>query len=196
MCTILTIVATFDPVVFRARSTARLRRALDTGSADAIKRHAIELDCIEHLQVVIFWCQDHGLIVDFDHRAGGLYYDKKRIRVNQQARADLQLYWLLHECGHFLIDARGTGHGRFHQGYAATDTLIKRTDAHRIDIIAEELEAWHAAKKLAIRLGIDLDIEAFNKWRVSCVKTYVKWCAQPGQYQLRVDSGDNDDDSQ
>jgi hypothetical protein len=187
-------VARFNPDVWKARASARFRRDLDVGPTSATARFTLETACIGHLKRVIEWCEARQLEVVFAKKSGGLYdHLKKKIRINGHARPDMQLYMLLHECGHHLIDSKQTGERLFSQGYSADDPNVRRTATHRIDIVAEELEAWHRGSRLASRLKIKLDKVAFDKARTTCMKTYMKWCLRVEGYSLQgADDADNE----
>jgi hypothetical protein len=179
-------VARFDPVTWKARASARFRRDLDAGQAGAAARFTLETACIDDLQRVVAWCEARKLEVVFDGRAGGLHdSERRKIRITGRARPDKQLYLLLHECGHHLI-GDPQSNTRFSQGYSAgdNDPSIKRSATYRIDVIAEELEAWHRGGRLAKRLELKLDKRAFDKERTTCMKTYMKWCLRLDGYYL------------
>ena len=66
-------------------------------------------------------------------------------------------------------------------GYAKAHNVFARTtDAHRIDILDEELDAWHRGWELALKLKVLSlnDKASFDKTRIRYVKTYVKWAAR------------------
>jgi hypothetical protein len=109
----------------------------------------------------------------------GVYYDENKIiTINGHLAPEKQLFVLLHECGHHLIGNRST-HQRYGYGYSAEHSpKIKRTLLHRIDVLDEELEAWHRGQRLAKRLGIRIDLARYNQTRSRYIKTYVQWASQ------------------
>ena len=66
-----------------------------------------------------------------------------------------QLYMALHECGHVLI-----GH--------------HRKTPKPIDVLAEEIEAWTRARRLATRLGIRVNPRAWRSLRNRCLVSYAR----------------------
>jgi hypothetical protein len=156
------------------------------GRPDAATRYTAEVSCICQLQKVVAWCQARNVSVTFDRKMSALYdSETKSIRCNAGTSPTIQLYLLLHECGHLLI---GTRHqtDRFGSGYVASGD-IKRTLVHRIDIVDEELEAWHRGKKLANRLRLCLDEEGYNRYRAQLVKTYMAWALRVDGYGGRIE---------
>lgn len=132
--------------------------------------HAI--DCLEK---VVAWCKKRGLSVVFNRvKTGGVIVDST-IMVNGRQRPELQLFVLLHECGHHLVCSSPPADGRFSKGYAESRQHALRTSVHRVDILDEELEAWHRGKRLAVRLNIQLDERRWDKVRSSFLRSYAKW---------------------
>jgi len=150
------------------------------------------MSCINDLVAVIDWCSFRKLTVRFGKRPNGLYeHSELAITINCHLAPEIQLHVLLHECGHHLIDSQKPK-DRFVQGYdAANDPEVKRTMTHRVDVVDEELEAWHRGAKLAKRLGIKLDRERYNQTRSEYVKTYMKWALKVDGYN--GDLGEDDD---
>ena len=94
----------FIPEVWMDRAQARFKRAKAAGKPDADERYALETSCIDGLQKVISWCSSRNITVEFCRCSGGILEDDHRlIRCSSKARPDVQLYTILHECGHFLI---------------------------------------------------------------------------------------------
>jgi endonuclease I len=60
------------------------------------------------------------------------------------------------------------------------DGRKNKTDKYRISLIEEEFEAWKRGKRLAKRLGIQLDEARFEKHKAQCLMSYINWGA--GQY--------------
>lgn len=130
---------------------------------------------IAHLATVVEWCEGRGIEVSFSRRFAGVYEPSSMsILVCGRLEPEQQLHVLLHECGHHLVGDRKPGE-RYGKGWNSDDPNTKRTLVHRIDIIDEELEAWHRGLKLAKRLGIKVNLERYNVTRARYVKTYLQW---------------------
>lgn len=146
-----------------------------------------DLDSVSKLEVLIDWCSARGLAVNFSRKYGGVYYgDKKLITVNGRLAPEIQLFVLMHECGHHLIGKRSPKE-RYGLGHQADDPDIKRTTLHRVDVLDEELEAWARGLKLAKRQGIKVDLDRYNKTRSEYIKTYLKWAVHVGGYGKEED---------
>ena len=136
------------------------------------------MHAIDQITKLVDWCSTKRLDVVFARRANGLYErDKRRITVNGRLAPESQLFVLMHECGHHLI-GRPSPEERFGTGYQAADPNVKRTTLHRVDVVDEELEAWARGLKLAKRLGVEVDLDRYNRTRSEYVKTYLKWAAK------------------
>ena len=57
------------------------------------------------------------------------------------------------------------------------DGRKNKTDKYRISLIEEEFEAWKRGKRLAKRLGIQLDEARFEKHKAQCLMSYIHWGA-------------------
>ena len=116
---------------------------------------------------------------------GGLYNnEEKTIYINSRQSIEKQLYILLHECGHLLIDDRSeTTEHRFKNGYYANDASVKRRFIHRCTILEEEFEAWHRGRKLAIKLGIKVNDDSFSDLKAKFLKSYMKWALSDPKYR-------------
>jgi len=132
-----------------------------------------ELSYIEKIKHVVAWCESKNIEVIFS-KEGSYYSETQKIHINQRLKPETQLYVLLHECGHHLIGYKER-HERYGMGYTVEDASIKRSLIHRIDVLDEELEAWHRGRKLAGRLCISIDKKQFDRVRAKMVKTYVRW---------------------
>ncbi|HAN16499.1 MAG TPA: hypothetical protein DCP73_13260 [Chloroflexi bacterium] len=85
--------------------------------------------------------------------------------------------YMLHECGHHLIGMK-EHHQRFGMGYPQTDPAVTRTFLHRVSCLEEELEAWHRGWKLSQRIGMSLNRDNFDRVRLECIRSYIKWTLQ------------------
>jgi len=106
--------------------------------------------------------------------------DVKQITICSRMGIEKRLYALLHECGHALIRENWT---KFAKEYAAHaecgfDGRKARTNQYKISTIEEEVEAWKRGRRIAGRLGIELDEERFNEHKAECLMSYVAWASQ------------------
>jgi hypothetical protein len=176
-------VVSFNVEVWRSRALARYRRTAATGRPDPDEGYQRDLIAIDGLARVIGWCEGKQHEVIFDSRYGAEYDGStRRFRVNGRAKPETQLYLLLHECGHYLIGYPQRGE-RFSEGYSSHAIPGgKRRLIYRIDVLDEELEAWHRGRRLGARLGAKIDKAAFDKLRTECIKNYAKWAVKVDGY--------------
>ena len=108
----------------------------------------------------------------------------REIRINPKQTAEKQLYILLHECGHLLIDDKSeTTELRFKNGYYVNDERVKKKFIYRCTVLEEEFEAWHRGRKLATKLGVKINDETFNTLKAKFLKSYMLWAVGDPQYQ-------------
>ncbi len=132
---------------------------------------------IDSLEKVLQWCEKKKLSVDWIGRGGGSYdFAEKQITVSSRSLPRIQLFVLLHECGHYLIGKPKAG-GRWSAGYSTVDIFSYKSDLYKIDVLDEEFEAWGRGWDLGLKLGAvtAADRYSFNKYRVSMLKGYIKW---------------------
>lgn len=196
--------ASFNPDLWRDRAGSRLERelALGVSEAKANQKFYDDLYAIECIDRLVAWLKRRRIEVDVvAEPKGGIWLrSKKTIRLNRRLRPREQFHTLLHEAGHVLVDLSTANHtdGKYACGYEKVTDLkdpaqrrYNTTFRHRIDVLAEEIDAWHAGKKLAKRLGLHIDTEAYDDSRARALKTYVKW-----SLQRTADKPDDDDDEE
>jgi len=174
----------FNSELWKERAWARYTRAVQSGRAQKIDETnwALDVLAINDLELLVNWCKNHKLKVVFAKKSNGTYYhDDKQITICSNLSPRSQVIVLLHECGHHLIEVQEL-HERFVLGYSQTDPEITKTFEHRIACLEEEFEAWHRGWKLARRLCLCVDRESFDKYRVKCLRTYIKWSLKPKKF--------------
>lgn len=150
-----------------------------TKKAYSLKRGTLlrRLTAVDGLQRTIAWAERRGFRVEFKLCGGecGLcFYETKVIFVDPRLALETQLYVLLHECGHALIDSGQRLRRDWPRGYnAAENGYSTKGHRHMIAVIVEEIEAWNRARRLAARLNLTLDDEAFNKIRDKLLKSHI-----------------------
>lgn len=168
----------FDPELWKTRAIRRFQKSNNDGRRNAGSKLHKDIASIQHIAAVVQWCETRKLSVFFTRRFAGIYEPSNMsIKVCGRLEPEQQLYVLLHECGHHLVGDRKPGE-RYGKGWNASDGATKRTLVHRIDVIDEELEAWHRGLKLAKRLKIKVNLERYNAIRAKYVKTYLRWATE------------------
>ena len=184
--------ATFDPKICEDRAWARYAKvAKDKRISPKRKRTEAkklnkDISAINGLKAVIDWCESRRIKVEFtNRRTAGSYHNEDRIIfINSTQTFEKQLFVLLHECGHLLIDDPSeTTLFRFRHGYHEKNPKLKRKFIHRCAIVEEELEAWYRGRKLANKLGIEINHLSYDTLKADLVKTYMKWALKDPNYQ-------------
>lgn len=113
------------------------------------------------------------------HYGDDEFYDKDKeivysLRTKQKKH---QMYSLLHECGHALA-YESKGYKDRYPTLSAERFKIakvnKKKNIYKVELIAEEHDAWLRGFKLARRLGIELDKEDYNNYASRYVMTYIR----------------------
>lgn len=175
--------AEFDREKWRMIAWERLRRSSKkkSKSKKVDTSWLIDLIAIDNITKIVEWCKDHGLKVEFSSKCTGIYCPNSRtIKIPSKLHFEKQVHYLLHECGHHLIDS-DEHHDRFGMGYPKfNDPIIKKTFLHRVSCLEEEMEAWNRGWRLSNRLDLNVNREEFDKVRLNCIRTYIKWALSPG----------------
>lgn len=183
----------FNKDLWRKRATARWERRRSSGSSCQLKsdeRLNTDMTSIEMLDRLVNWCSRKKITIDFKHLSGsenGSFYGQKMlIEVSSRLRPEAQLHVLLHECGHYQILCAAVQHDKRSRDASRFDkvvfeqhdrSVLPRGIELKMLEVEEEFEAWFRGKRLASRLGIQLDLDSFEKTKVDSVRTYVDWAA-------------------
>ena len=176
----------FDEKKWLSQVRKRHAKALASGKSVELADTDLNKDVlvIDGIGRVIEWCNRRGIDVEFTSKPAGHYiFEAKTVICTFRASPMFQLATILHECGHYLVDAveenKAIESKKYENGYPAAndtrDTSFSRSFAHRIDVIAEEMDAWTRGWKLANRLGIKIDRREFVQIRNSALKTHIRW---------------------
>ena len=164
----------FDSHLWKEKAEERQRRSkTKLGKDEAEERYKRDIKAINSLRVVVEWCQARALTVDFSGSGGTFDPETKEICVSARALPDNQLYMLLHEVGHYLIDVCGSSRSKTSKGYTTNET--DKSIHYKVDLIDEEYDAWERGRKLALRLNLKIDEKRFNDYKVRSIKTYFHW---------------------
>ncbi len=183
--------AAFDKVSLQHRLTQRYHRAQKRAQTKNARTRAaywyvVDSKVVADIAKVVCWCQRQKVYVEFyaphptmqEHTPmGALFTEDKTIVINSHFSLRKQLYVLLHECGHYLVNHHNHVL-RFKQCRTNNDA---RALVHRVGEVDEEFEAWHLGKTLAKKLNIVLDDKHFHHCMAQLIETYFKWAAKvPG----------------
>lgn len=174
----------FDQQAWMDRAWARYTRALRAGQpAQKIEPDwAHDVLAIGDLALLTVWCSERKVKVSFLKKQNGTYHSgSKEITISSRLSPRNQVIVLLHECGHHLIGVSGDSN-RFEMGYWQVEPEVTKTFHHRLTCLEEEMEAWHRGWRLAGRLGLRVDRELFDQYRLKCLRSYIKWTLKPGKF--------------
>lgn len=169
--------ASFDKQQWKERARLRFEKARKySKSKDIDEKYGRDLVAITGIEKVIAWCNERSLVVNFTRDSDGTFEpNDSEIEITGRGRPETQLFWLLHECGHFLIERCES---RVAHGIIAEALNDKRSLVARVALVDEESEAWDRGKSLAERLGIHVSQERFNEFRAKALATYFKWATR------------------
>ena len=133
---------------------------------------------------LITWLENKNWTMDIDYvNRDEMCPESKVVRISSRQGIEKQLYSLLHECGHLLVQQNWNKYEKNYPAtakmysYATTNKQLERSPKYKVDCIAEEIEAWRRGKNLADRLGVYIIEEKYNALSVECVYSYIKWAA-------------------
>ena len=100
------------------------------------------------------------------------------ITINKRQGLEKQLYSLLHECGHLLLQQSEDAYAEKYPASAKMagynrNSRLQRSAKYKVDVISEEIDAWRRGKALANRLGVYVDEEAYHSLMALCVHSYM-----------------------
>ncbi len=119
----------------------------------------------DHMEFVeTYLLEVHDVVVDYDPMGLDEYWiDDKVVTINNLKDQEHQLFVLLHEAGHVILRANEN----FNEMFPDINTS-------RIEVLKEEVMAWEEARKLSIKLSIQLD-EKWNTHVRQAIMKYVRW---------------------
>jgi hypothetical protein len=183
-------VGKFDPQLWKERAWARHARVVSelrprekNRLAEAERKWFSDVLSISDLEKLVGWCGERCISVEFVKKPLGFYvHGEKVIKISSRLKPLNQVAVMLHECGHHLVGHDGD-HERFGMGYPQNDPEVTKTFHHRLSCLEEELEAWHRGWKLASRLELNIPRPEFDRVRLDCVRSYIKWTLRPGRFK-------------
>ena len=122
------------------------------------------------------WLQKRGYTL-FEGRED--YYDPviKKITYNKKLSSKNQIYSILHECGHLLVQMNGVEYGKRFKSQleGLVDKRKCRSLRWRVDFLKEEYDAWDRGLELAKQLKLNIDYDKYYNYASKCLASYCKW---------------------
>jgi hypothetical protein len=130
------------------------------------------------------WLENKGWSVDCDYCVRDeIFFNGKYITISKRSGPEKQLYSLLHECGHLLIQQNNHKYEQTYPTQAKMNQFlthrgIERTKGYRVETLIEEIDAWKRGVSLADRIGIFVDNKNYQQMANECIYTYIEWAAK------------------
>lgn len=130
-----------------------------------------ELKWATKLNRLVNVCTMHGVKVRFKRGVQDVFSpDDKDIVINSNRTKEFQLYVLLHEFGHYLIDADPVLQKKFEPvSLVRKHRLLK----DQVLILEEEVLAWHLGEQTADKYWISIGPK-FRGLKSKCLKAHIK----------------------
>ncbi len=133
------------------------------------------LTTMNQIDKVANWVIKKGYMVHYG-RTDEVCRDSKIMTITSTMRNIHKLYTMLHESGHIMLyespdyakDYKDVEHGE-NGDLRHSNSLI-----FRYKKICEEIEAWRLGYELALKLGIRISKDRYDKYSAKYVMTYIK----------------------
>lgn len=107
--------------------------------------------------------EEFGIFIDFvPYNDNAFYPDDDEVVICNRQNLKSRLNTLLHEIGHVCLRSERLLNNK-RRGRGTVSTLI------------EEVLAWDRGKEYAEQLGIDLDLETYEKHKIKHLKDWFQW---------------------
>ena len=127
------------------------------------------------------WVDNKGYSIEFSYCVQDEYRPgDNTITISSRQGVEKQLYSLLHECGHLILFNNEKLYEKKYpsstkMAYCSSNKRLERSPKYKVDILAEEIDAWRKGKDLAKRLEIYIDEDKYYSVMSDCVYTYIKF---------------------
>lgn len=107
-------------------------------------------------------------------------WETSTIKIDSNPQWENRYYALLHECGHILANESSEFLEYNYPSYAyETDGRKTKSDAYRVSVVGEEIEAWKLGRNLGdSELNHFIDHDKFDKMMTECIMTYLYWATE------------------
>jgi hypothetical protein len=145
-------------------------------SLKKLKQQAFE----SGIEELIEWTNKKGYDIEFDYCVQDEFRpDDRMITISTRQGREKQLYSLLHECGHLILqnndDLYNTKYpSSAKMAYCTNNKRLERSYKYKVDVMTEEIDAWRKGKDLAKRLDIYIEEDNYYSISTKCLYTYIK----------------------
>ena len=132
------------------------------------------------IEELIEWTNNKGYDIEFDYCVHDEFRpDDKMITISTRQGREKQLYSLLHECGHLILQNNDDLYNAKYpssakMAYCTNNKRLESSPKYKVDVMAEEIDAWRKGKDLAKRLEIYIDEDNYYSISTKCLYTYIR----------------------
>ena len=139
-------------------------------------------DSIDYKQLTDFLMNHLGyeeeIHVEISPDVNNEYWIGERlITINSKQTSKKKFFCLIHEIGHYTLRKKREFNMRFPKDYVKEDKQ-KKTKQFVVDTLREEVLAWEEGLNYAEGLGIDVDMESYNRQRTAALYKYIEWAVK------------------
>ena len=106
-----------------------------------------------------------------------LWIGEKLITINSKQTHKKKFFCLVHETGHYVLRRKREFKMRFPEDYVKEEKQ-KKTKQFVVDTLREEVLAWEEGLSYAEGLGINIDVESYNRQRTAALYKYIEWAVK------------------
>jgi hypothetical protein len=123
---------------------------------------------LEHLEAHLIVEYEIDVIFGRDE-VDAYYYDDNAIGISTRHSKEIQLFCLLHEAGHHIYRTKSGND-------SPRDLKISsKTISGKVDVVKEEILAWEEGLELATYLGIEINLNKWDRYSKKQIYDYVRW---------------------
>lgn len=133
------------------------------------------------------WTNEHGFSVILERDKEDIIdWKTDSITINSKPHWENRYYALLHECGHLLANHDESFLDYNYPCYVRHEDKRKmKTDAYRVSVVGEEIEAWKLGRNLGDKiLNHFIDHNKYDKMMTECVMSYLFWATEEEENDL------------
>jgi len=101
---------------------------------------------------------------------------EKLIAINSKQTYKKKFFCLMHEVGHYILHQKKEFKIRSPEDYIKTEGR-KKTKRFVVDRLREEVLAWEEGLTYAESLGIEIDMDSYNRQRTKALYKYIEWAS-------------------
>jgi hypothetical protein len=101
---------------------------------------------------------------------------EKLIAINSKQTHKKKFFCLMHEVGHYILRQKIKFKMRFPEDYVEAKDH-KKTKRFVVDRLREEVLAWEEGLTYTESLGIEIDMDSYNRQRTKALYKYIEWAS-------------------